>query len=259
MFHVKHCKNAKNKGNVMNFEMFFKNCKELFALNGLLEPNEAQAIKLHTLTEVMLETNKVMNLTAIKEEKAIIVRHYVDSVLISEFIPKNATVLDVGCGAGFPTLPLAIFRPDIKITALDSTEKRINYVQETAKKLGLENVTAVAARAEDAAHQAEFRERFDIATARAVASLPVLAELCLPMVRIGGRFIAMKGSKAEEEITLAVNAIRTCGGKIDSLVTPKLQMPDQPSEERYQILINKLSATPQNYPRHFSKISKKPL
>ena len=243
----------------MNFEVFFEKCKRLFELNGLSAPTDEQVQKLYLLTEIMLETNKTMNLTAIKEENAIIAKHYVDSLLISSNIPENAKLLDVGCGAGFPTLPLAIFRPDITITALDSTEKRINYVNATAKKLGLLNVTAAAMRAEDAAHDPIYREKFDIVTARAVASLPVLTELCLPMVRVGGKFIAMKGARAEEEAAASQNAIRICGGKMDQMLSLELLSFDRSSEERYQILINKLSATPQNYPRHFSKISKKPL
>lgn len=243
----------------MNFEEFFDSCKELFVLNGLPEPSAAQAEKLYKLTEIMLETNKTMNLTAIKEEKAVILKHYVDSLLILETIPENAKVLDVGCGAGFPTLPLAIFRPDISITALDSTAKRIEYVKCTANTLELNNVTAIAARAEEVAHDSKLREKFNIVTARAVASLPVLAELCLPMTQIGGYFVAMKGSKGDEELNAAQNAIRICGGKTNKILTYSLKSPSEPDETRYQILISKLSATPQNYPRHFSKISKKPL
>ena len=243
----------------MNFEEFFDSCKELFVLNALPEPETAQAEKLYKLTEIMLETNKTMNLTAIKEEKAVILKHYIDSLLISEAIPENTKVLDVGCGAGFPTLPLAIFRPDISITALDSTAKRIEYVKHTANTLGLDNVTAIAARAEEIAHNREFREKFNIVTARAVASLPVLAELCLPLVQLDGVLVAMKGSKGDEELNAAQNAIRACGGKTNKILTYSLKSPSEPNETRYLILINKLSATPQNYPRHFSKISKKPL
>ncbi len=243
----------------MNFEMFFDNCRQLFESNNLFPPNSEQAEKLFVLTETMLEVNKTMNLTAIKEEKAIILKHYVDSLLISSMIPENSNVLDVGCGAGFPTLPLAIFRPDLSITALDSTAKRIEYVRFVANKLQLNNVTAIAARAEEAAHTDGLREKFDIVTARAVASLPVLSELCLPMVKAGGCFIAMKGAKADEEVLLAQNAIRLCGGKTSKVLTSALKAPDTQDEARYLILINKLSATPQNYPRHFSKISKKPL
>jgi 16S rRNA (guanine527-N7)-methyltransferase len=174
-------------------------------------------------------------------------------------IPKSSKVLDVGCGAGFPTLPLAIFRPDLLITAIDSTAKRIEYVNSTASKLDLNNVTAISARAEEIAHTPAFRENFDIVTARAVASLPILTELCLPMVKTGGTFIAMKGSKADEELVSSQKAIQICGGKIRKIFQPSLANQDNSCETRYLIQIDKLSATPLNYPRHFSKISKKPL
>ena len=243
----------------MIFETFFYNCNKLFNLNSLPPPSQRQAEQLFELTNIMSETNKVMNLTAIKEENAIILRHYVDSLLISNLIPKNSTLLDVGCGAGFPTLPLAIFRPDLSITAIDSTSKRIEYVSATASKLELNNVTAISARAEELAHTPAFRESFDIVTARAVASLPVLAELCLPMVKIGGIFVAMKGVKADEELAISQKAIQICGGKTRSITSLSLINQENSCEARYLIQIDKLSATPQNYPRHFSKISKKPL
>ena len=243
----------------MEFELFSNTCLKAFEINNLSAPNEDSIQKLYALTKAMLETNKVMNLTAIKDENGIILRHYVDSLLISQFIPKNSRIIDVGCGAGFPTLPLAIFRPDLSITALDSTAKRINYVAATSAKLELDNVTAIAARAEDLANSKDYRESFDIATARAVAALPVLSELCLPFVKLSGSFLAMKGAKADEELSAATNAIRICGGKTDSVSKLELNLLDNSSEQRYLIQINKLSATPQNYPRHFSKISKKPL
>lgn len=243
----------------MIFETFFDNCKRLFELNSLSEPSLEEVKKLFSLTDIMLETNKTMNLTAIKEENSIILRHYVDSLLVSLLIPENSKVIDIGCGAGFPTLPLAIFRPDILITAVDSTAKRIDYVNSTAQKLGLSNVTAIAARAEELGHDLDYREAFDIATARAVAALPILTELCLPMVKINGCFIAMKGARADEELELSQKAIQICGGKIGGVLHPSLTNRDDSCETRCLIQIDKLSATPQNYPRHFSKISKKPL
>ena len=155
----------------------------------------------------MLEVNKTMNLTAIKEEKAVVVRHFLDSLTIEPFLPKNAKMLDVGCGAGFPSLPVGIFREDLAITALDSTEKRIRYVQSTAATLALPHFSAIAARAEALAHDPQYREAFDVVTARAVAALPVLAELCLPFTRVGGSFIAMKAARGEEELSAAKAAI----------------------------------------------------
>ena len=238
--------------------LFNKICEELFSLNGHDTPTNEQLEKLYLLTDIMLDTSKVMNLTAIKEERSIILRHYVDSLLVSRYIPTGVTVLDVGCGAGFPTLPLAIFRPDLKITALDSTAKRIEYVRSTAMRLGCKNVTAVAARAEELGNDPKWRESFNVVTARAVASLPALTELCLPFTKLGGEFVPMKALKTDEEIEQAKNAIRICGGAIKEI--HRIDLRDGTvSESRCIIQINKLSATPQNYPRHFSKISKKPL
>lgn len=242
----------------MDIQEFRLACAEAFAANGLSVPTDAQADALHRLTEIMLETNKSMNLTAIKDEKTVILKHYVDSLLLAPYIPEGSTVLDVGCGAGFPTFPLAIFRSDLKITALDATAKRIAYVQNTARTLGLENVTAIAARAEELAQTVEHRERYDTVTARAVAALPVLAELCLPFVKKGGLFVAMKAKQADEEIREAANAIRICGGELTETHAPYLLGGDEP-EPRALICVSKISATPKNYPRHFSKISKKPL
>jgi len=238
---------------------FKENCRKIFLLNSLPEPTEAQADTLFKLTERMLEVNKTMNLTAITEENAIILKHYADSISLCEYIPNGASLLDVGCGAGFPTLPLAIFRPDIKITALDGTAKRIEYVKSTAKLLGLENVNAIAGRAEDLASKPEYREAFDIVTARAVAELPVLSELCIPFVKKNGNFIAMKASQGEKEAEKAENSIKLCGGKIISVAKRALTADGSAFEERLIINISKISQTPQKYPRHYSQISKKPL
>ena len=185
---------------------FISECQRIFSINSLGCTPE-QADLLYKLTNRMLEVNQVMNLTAITDEKSIILRHYVDSLAISCYLPRGASVLDVGCGAGFPTLPLAIFRPDLRIMALDSTAKRIHYVAETAELLSLANVTAISGRAEEYAQKAEYRECFDVVTARAVAALPMLSELCLAFVRVGGLMIAMKAQQAEEEVAAAKNGI----------------------------------------------------
>ena len=207
----------------------------------------------------MLEVNKSLNLTAIKEEKAVILKHYVDSLTVSRYIPEGSRIIDVGCGAGFPTLPLAIFRPDLTICALDGTAKRINYVSETAKMLGLTGVSAIAARAEELGTTSGYRESFHIATARAVASLPVLCELCLPFVKVGGRMIAMKSQQASDEIGAAENCIKLCGGSISEVVSCNLKSDNGDIDERNLIIIEKIKKTPPLYPRHYSKISKKPL
>lgn len=243
----------------MAFEEFRSKCIDIFAKNDFLPtPTDVQIKKLYELTDIMLEVNKSMNLTAITEENAVILKHYADSVSIANEIPEGASLIDVGCGAGFPALPLAIFRPDIKITALDGTAKRIDYVRSTAAKLGLSNVTAVAARAEEYSRIAEHREGFDIATARAVASLPVLCEICLPFVKVGGKFIAMKASQGLSEAETSKNASNTCGGSIIEIKELSLIGDGEP-EKRVVITISKNLRTPDKYPRHYSQISKKPL
>ena len=242
----------------MERSAFILECQRAFDVNEMV-CSEEQAAQLYDLTVRMLEVNQTMNLTAITDEKAIILRHYADSLTISRYIPENARVIDVGCGAGFPTLPLAIFRPDLQITALDGTAKRIRYVEETAKMLSLPNVTAIAGRAEEYAQKSEYREHFDIATARAVAALPMLLELCLGFVRVGGTMIAMKAQQAADEVEMAKNAISQCGGALEKVLSCSLIQDDGQKEQRNLVLIQKIKNTPQNYPRHFSQISKKPL
>ncbi len=237
---------------------FISECQRIFALN-LLSCTSEQANCLYNLTVRMLEVNQMMNLTAITDEKTIILRHYADSLMISRDLPENARLIDVGCGAGFPTLPLAIFRPDLQITALDGTAKRIRYVDETASLLSLSNVTAIAGRAEEYAQKPEFREKFDVATARAVAALPMLSELCLGFVRVGGVMIAMKSQQAEEEVVAAKCGIGLCGGQIERVSEGFLTADGVNLETRTLISIRKIKNTPEKYPRHFSKISKNPL
>ncbi len=215
--------------------------------------------KLYMLTENMLKINQKMNLTAIKDEKLIVLRHYVDSVFVSEHVDKNSNIIDIGCGAGFPTLPLAIFRPDIKITAVDSTAKRINYLNDAAKLLDLDNVVGISERAEVLGNNLDFREKYNYATARAVANLQILSELCLPFVKPGGKFLAMKSLKGDEELAMAQNAIKNCGGKYENLIEKALIHENGEIEARSIIIISKNKITPNEYPRHYSKISKKPL
>ncbi len=244
----------------MEFKEFYDISGQIFEKNAYLpEIDTEKAQKLFVLTEHMLAVNQSMNLTAIKEPRAIILQHYADSLMVCEHIGYAKSVIDVGCGAGFPTLPLAIFRPDLQITALDGTAKRIEYVKQAAKLLSLDNVTAIADRAEALANSSEFRERYDYATARAVASLPVLTELCLPFVKVGGKFVAMKAQKADEELSLSMSAISKCGGELESKQFKELSDTDGTKLTRAIITVAKIKPTPKEFPRHYSKISKKPL
>ena len=242
-------------------QMEFSRCyAAAFAENGMENYVKEEYIdKFYRLTQRMLEVNAYMNLTAITEPASVVVRHYVDSLTVSEHLPQGARVVDIGCGAGFPTLPLAIVRPDLEILALDSTAKRIQYVAETAELLGLSNVKAISCRAEDgAADGGVYRESFDCVISRAVANLPVLSELCLPYVAVGGRFVAMKAAQALQEVDLARGGIAKLGGG-NVRVVPLMLKTAEGNEERNLILVDKIGKTPKNYPRNYAQIKKKPL
>ena len=243
--------------NEQNFSSALTKAFSINGLSSLLSKERAKAF--YELTVRMLEENEKYNLTAITDPEKIIVAHYVDCTILSSYLKKGARIIDVGCGAGFPTLPLAIVRPDLKILAVDSTAKRINYVNATAGMLGLTNVSAIAMRAEDGGKMVEYREVFDYATARAVAEMRVLTELCLPFVKVGGQMVAMKGKNATFELSSAKKAIATLGGR-----NPKCEMitlKDGTSEPMTHplIVIDKKEKTPAQYPRPFAQISKKPL
>ncbi|MBE6645496.1 MAG: 16S rRNA (guanine(527)-N(7))-methyltransferase RsmG [Ruminococcaceae bacterium] len=243
----------------LNEQAFKSELSRIFKANGLSSHlNLEKSEKFLTLTKRMLEENEKYNLTAITEPNKIILNHYADCVKLAAKLPKGATLIDVGCGAGFPTLPLAIVRDDLKITAIDSTAKRIAYVEQTAKILGLCGVTAITMRAEDGAKLPEYRERFDFATARAVAEMRVLCELCLPFVKVGGSMIAMKGKNAEFELSGAKKAVAVLGGK-DAKVETVTLIGDAENASHPMIIIDKKTKTPPAYPRPYAQISKKPL
>jgi len=206
-------------------------------------------------TELLLEWNEKMNLTAITAPEEIAVKHYLDSLTLLKFIdiPQNSRIIDVGCGAGFPSIPLMIARKDIHITMLDGTKKRLNFIDEVVNQLGLNGET-LHARAEEAGKSAKYREKFDFATARAVARLNVLGEYCLPFVKEGGNFVAMKAS-VNDEIEEAQGAIRLLGGKFREI--KEFSLPD--GSERSLVVIKKISQTPPKYPRASAQIAKKAL
>lgn len=210
------------------------------------------------LTELMLETNRVMNVTALTTPEKIVPLHYADCLMIADRIPEGATVADVGCGGGFPTLPLAIVRPDLTIVGIDSTDKKVRYVQRTAEALGLSNVHTKAARAEELAHDPTTRESFDVVISRAVARLNVLDELCLPLVKVGGQFIAMKGAAGQTELDEATHGIGRLGGEVAVSEAYRVSLQTE-TEDRVLIIANKTAPTPREFPRPFGNIKKKPL
>ena len=240
----------------MDYQVFCEEFTRVFEKNGLHEwCRDGIMEKFFILTQRMVETNAVMNITALTTTDKIIPLHYADCVIAAKYIPENARVIDIGCGGGFPILPLAIVRPDLKLVGVDSTAKKIRYVQTVADELGL-SVTAVAGRAEE--YQAACRETFDVAISRAVARLNILDELCLPFVRIGGKFIALKGAAGDEERAEALAGIEILGGTLQTMQKYDLHL-ENGSEERTLIEIQKTSPTPAKYPRAFGAIKKKPL
>lgn len=228
--------------------------KELAAEAGFIV-DEKKAALFRRYAELLREWNEKMNLTAITEPDEIAVKHFYDSMLLLTVydIPEGAAVIDVGTGAGFPGVVLKIMRPDIKLTLLDSLNKRLVFLGEVLKELGLE-ATCLHARAEEAA-RGNLRESFDLATARAVAALPVLSEYCLPFVKVGGAFVAMKGPSANEEASAAERAISLLGGKQEGVKEHHLPGGDV----RLFVTVRKISQTPTKYPRPSGKIAKSSL
>lgn len=244
----------------MEQKEFISKLTQAFVKNGLGKMLTSQrSSAFFGLTERMLSENEKYNLTAITDTDKIILNHYVDCAQLAARIPQGASIIDVGCGAGFPSLVIAMLRPDVTVTAADSTAKRINYVSETAAMLGLGNIKAVVMRAEDGGRASEYRERFDVATARAVANMRVLAELCLPLVKVGGQMMAMKGKNAEFELAEARRAIATLGGRNARIEQITLHGADSDEPSHPLIYIDKKEKTPSAYPRQYSQISKKPL
>ena len=239
-------------------EQFNEIFTQVFQKNGLDEYIQPAIMeKFAALTKRMVEVNAVMNITALTTEEKIIPLHYADCLKVAAYIPKNAHVLDVGCGGGFPILPLAIIRPDLHLTGLDSTEKKIRYVQSTADELGL-RIQTIAGRAEDIAKLPAHRDGYDVVIGRAVARMNVLDELCIPFVKPNGRFIAMKGAAGAEEFEEAAPGIEKLGGIARDLLEYDLHLVDG-CEKRTLLFVEKISRTPKEFPRAFGAIKKRPL
>lgn len=206
--------------------------------------------------ELLVEWNKKMNLTAITKPEEIAIKHYIDSLMILKYHPitNKIRLADVGSGAGFPGIPLLIVRPDIEMTMIDSLNKRLNFLNTVLNELGL-NARLVHLRGEDAGRQKEYRQQFDIVTARAVAHMRELSEYTLPLLKLGGTMISMKGPQIKKEIEESKKAINMMGGKISKIETYEIEK----AGERSLILIKKISQTPIVYPRSSAKIAKFPL
>lgn len=221
-----------------------------------LQLSERQLQQFSRYYELLIATNKVMNLTAITEPEEVAVKHMVDSLLAYSEELQGQTLADVGTGAGFPGVPLKIYCPSLKVTLIDSLGKRLNFLQQVISELGLTAIECVHLRAEDAGRNKQHRERYDFVTARAVARLSVLAEYCLPLVRPGGQFIALKGSRFAEEIDEGQAAVKILGGEILSAEPVKLPGLD---DGRAIIKISKKKKTPAQYPRKAGTPEKQPL
>jgi 16S rRNA (guanine527-N7)-methyltransferase len=224
---------------------------EIFSQNGIeLDQKKAQLFEKYY--DLLVEYNKRFNLTAITERNEVYLKHFVDSALAIEFI-NGGSLIDIGSGGGFPAIPIKIMNPDIELTMLEATGKKCEFLKTVALELGLDGVTVLNGRAEDLAKDVRYRERFDYCTARAVARLNTLSEYCLPFVKVGGSFIALKGD-AEEEIREAENAIKVLGGSIKFSKNYLLS-----GAKRCIIQIKKIKATDKKYPRGNGKERKNPL
>ena len=223
-------------------------------INFGIEPTKEIGEKFQKYENLLIETNKQFNLTAITESDEVNLKHFVDSISCQSLIPMGSSVIDVGTGAGFPGLPLKIVRDDIKLTLLDSLGKRVNFLNTVIDELSLFEAAAFHMRAEEGGKNKEFREKFDVATSRAVANLPVLCEYCMPFVKPGGYFLALKGRDAEAEVDLAGKAIKVLGGKLQ-----KIEKVFWQGLEHRVVVIRKECKTPSRFPRNAGKPSKEPI
>lgn len=224
--------------------------------NNNININPLQIRLLNKYYEYLVEQNKYMNLTSIIKKEEVYLKHFYDSLtlLIKCNIEENSTLCDVGAGAGFPSIPIKIIRPDIKITIVDSLGKRINFLNNVIKQLNLNGIEAINDRAE--IYALNNKERYNYVTARAVAKLNVLAELCIPLVKLNGRFIAMKGISGNEELEEASFALKQLGCKLEN--NYKFDLPYE-GGSRNILIFTKISKTPSKYPRNYSQIKNKPL
>ena len=252
----------------MTQQEFYQICTDSFEKNGLSAYATPEYLeKFYALTEFMLETNKKMNLTALRDEHSVVSRHITDCLLAAKHLPESfpqgsGKILDVGSGGGMPALPFAIIRPDISITALDATAKKTAYILAAAEHLGLSNVNILTGRAEELGTDKKYRETFDIVCARAVAELRILMEWCVPFIKNGGIFLSLKGKNGDIELQNAQNAIKklSCRLDLDEICT---LFEDENGEtltsERHNFIFRKIKPTDKIYPRRNAQITKNPL
>jgi len=239
----------------MNKEEFKKDIKEL--LNQIqIELSDEQIEKFYNYMNELLEWNTKINLTAITDPKEVILKHFVDSLTIDKYVKNTNTMIDVGTGAGFPGIPIKISNDNLQITLLDSLNKRILFLEDIINKLELQNIQTIHLRAEEAGNNKKYRESYDIAISRAVAQLNILSEYLLPLVKIGGKVICMKGSNVQEELEQAQKAIEILGGEIEKV--EKFSLPNT-DMERNIIIIKKIKNSPLKYPRKAGTPSKEPI
>lgn len=239
----------------MEENLFKEKLKENAARIGVLL-NDSMLDQFYNYKKLVVDWNEKINLTAITDDIEFVVKHFVDSLTINKYIEANKTIIDIGTGAGFPGIPLKILNPSNKVVLFDSLNKRLKVLEDIIDKIGLNNVETLHGRAEETFKNKNYREKYDIATSRAVAALNVLAELMLPAVKVGGICICMKGNNADIEIEEAQKAIRELGGeiiKVEKLVLPELNL------ERNIVIIKKVKQTPNKYPRKPGTPQKEPI
>ena len=231
-----------------------------------IELSDEQINKFQKYYEMLIETNKVMNLTAITGKEEVILKHFVDSISIVKVLPDmikyidsdniSIKILDLGTGAGFPGIPLKIVFPAIDIVLLDSLNKRINFLNSVIDELKLSGINAIHGRAEEMARNKVYREKFDLCVSRAVANLSTLSEYCLPFIKVNGKFISYKASEIEEEVENAGNALKILGGNLTTV--KKITLPESDIERSF-VIIDKVKNTPKTYPRKAGTASRNPL
>jgi 16S rRNA (guanine527-N7)-methyltransferase len=236
-------------------EEFSKRIKQ-YAKKIEMELKEKQVHQFFSYMKQLLEWNEKINLTAITNPEEVILKHFIDSITIVKYIKENAKIVDVGTGAGFPGIPLKIMREDVEVTLLDSLKKRIHFLEEVIKELELVKVRTIHARVEEFAKDKKYREKFDYTTSRAVANLSTLSEYLIPLVKIDGYSIVMKGSQIEEEVQKSKHAISVLGGTIEKI--DYFQLPES-NIERNILLLRKIKHTPEKYPRKAGTPAKEPI